>query len=37
MLASSVLLRFEMFAAVTMKNAIFWDVTLFESFKNRRF
>jgi hypothetical protein len=30
-------LRFEAFTAVTMKNAIFWDVTPCGSCKNRRF
>jgi hypothetical protein len=30
-------IRFEVFAAVTMKNATFWDVTLCGSCKNRRF
>jgi hypothetical protein len=29
--------RFEVFAAVTMKNAVFWDVTPCRSCKNRRF
>jgi hypothetical protein len=29
--------RFEVFTAVTMKDAIFWDVTLCGSCKNRRF
>jgi hypothetical protein len=29
--------RFEVFKAVTMKNADFWDVTPCGSFKNRRF
>jgi hypothetical protein len=29
--------RFEVFAAVNMKNAVFWDVTLCGSCKNRRF
>jgi hypothetical protein len=29
--------RFEVFTAVTMKNVIFWDVTLCGSCKNRRF
>jgi hypothetical protein len=29
--------RFEVFTAVTMKNGIFWDVTLCGSCKNRRF
>jgi hypothetical protein len=31
------LCKFEVFTAVTMKNAVFWDVTLFGSCKNRRF
>jgi hypothetical protein len=31
------LLRFEVFTAVTMKNAVFWDVTLFGASKNQRF
>jgi hypothetical protein len=29
--------RFEVFAAVTMKNGVFWDVTPSGSCKNRRF
>jgi hypothetical protein len=29
--------RFEVFTAVTMKNGVFWDVTLCGSSKNRRF
>jgi hypothetical protein len=29
--------RFEVFTAVTMKNAVFWDVIHFGSYKNRRF
>jgi hypothetical protein len=29
--------RFEVFTAVTMKNGVFWDVTLCGSCKNRRF
>jgi hypothetical protein len=29
--------RFEVIMAVTMKNAVFWDVTLRGSCKNRRF
>jgi hypothetical protein len=29
--------RFEIFTAVTMKNGVFWDVTLCGSCKNRRF
>jgi hypothetical protein len=28
--------RFEVFTAVTMKNCVFWDVTLCGSCKNRR-
>jgi hypothetical protein len=31
------LLRFEVFTAVTMKNAVFWDVAPCRSFVNRRF
>jgi hypothetical protein len=30
-------LRFEVFMAVTMKNAAFWDVTPCDSCNNRRF
>jgi hypothetical protein len=29
--------RFEVFTAVTMKNAVLWDVTPCDSCKNRRF
>jgi hypothetical protein len=29
--------EFEVFAAMTLKNAVFWDVASFESCKNRRF
>jgi hypothetical protein len=29
--------RFEVFTAVTMKNAVFWDVMLCGSYKNQRF
>jgi hypothetical protein len=29
--------RFEVFTAVTMKNVVFWDVTTYGSYKNRRF
>jgi hypothetical protein len=29
--------RFEVFTVVTMKNAVFWDVTTRGSCKNRRF
>jgi hypothetical protein len=29
--------RFEVFTAVTIKNVVFWDVTLRGSCKNRRF
>jgi hypothetical protein len=29
--------RFEVFMAVTLKNAVFWDVTPCGSCKNRRF
>jgi hypothetical protein len=28
---------FEVFTAVTMKNAVFWDITPYSSCKNRRF
>jgi hypothetical protein len=31
------LVRFEVFTAVTMKNYVFWDVTPCGSCKNRRF
>jgi hypothetical protein len=31
------IVRFELFAAVTMKNVVFWDVMLCGSSKNRRF
>jgi hypothetical protein len=34
---SDYLVRFEVFTAVTMKNAVFWDVTSCGSCKNRRF
>jgi hypothetical protein len=37
MLNEITLLRFEVFAAVTMKNDVFWDVTPRGSCKNRRF
>jgi hypothetical protein len=30
-----VYIRFEVFTAVTMKNAVFWDITPFGSCKNR--
>jgi hypothetical protein len=30
-------MRFEVFTAVTMKNAVFWDVTPYGSCKSRRF
>jgi hypothetical protein len=30
-------IRFEVFTAVTMKNGVFWDVTLCGSCKNRSF
>jgi hypothetical protein len=30
-------LRFEVLTLVTMKNAVFWDVTPCDSCKNRRF
>jgi hypothetical protein len=36
-LQSSSLVRFEVFTAVAMKNAVFWDVTPSGSWKNRRF
>jgi hypothetical protein len=29
--------RFEVFTAMTMKNGVFWDVTPWDSCKNRRF
>jgi hypothetical protein len=29
--------RFKVFTAVTMKNAVFWDVTSYGSYKNRIF
>jgi hypothetical protein len=29
--------RFEVFTAVTMKNCVFWDVTPYGSYMNRRF
>jgi hypothetical protein len=29
--------RFEVFTAASMENAVFWDVTPFGSCKNRRF
>jgi hypothetical protein len=29
--------RFEVYTAVTMKNGVFWDVTPWDSCKNRRF
>jgi hypothetical protein len=32
-----VLVRFEVFAAMAMKNGVFWDVTPCGSCKNRRF
>jgi hypothetical protein len=32
-----VLVRVEVFTAVTMKNAVFWDVTSFDSYKSRHF
>jgi hypothetical protein len=34
---SCVHVRFEVFTAVTMKNAVVWKVTLCGSYKNRRF
>jgi hypothetical protein len=36
-LVGSILVRFEVFTAVTMKNGAFWVVTPCGSFKNRRF
>jgi hypothetical protein len=36
-LNSKLVVRFEVFTTVTMKNAVFWDVTPRDSFKNRRF
>jgi hypothetical protein len=35
--ASSCYVGFEVFTAVTMKNAVFWDVTPCDPCKNRRF
>jgi hypothetical protein len=35
--SKSYVVRFEVFTAVTMKNGVFWDVTPFDSCKNRRF
>jgi hypothetical protein len=35
--ASSCYVRFEVFTAVTMKNAVFWDITPCDSCKNRGF
>jgi hypothetical protein len=35
--SSLILLRFEVFTAVNMKNGVFWDVTPCGSCKNRRF
>jgi hypothetical protein len=32
-----VCVRFEVFTAVAMNNAVFWDVTLYGSCKTRRF
>jgi hypothetical protein len=32
-----IVVRFEVFTAVTMKNSVFWDVTPCGSFKNKRF
>jgi hypothetical protein len=34
---TGILIRFEVFTAVTMKNVVFWDVTLCGSCKKRRF
>jgi hypothetical protein len=34
---SAQFVRFEVFTAVTVKNAVFWDVTPCGSCKNRRF
>jgi hypothetical protein len=31
------IVRFEVFTAVSMKNGVFWEVTLCDSCKNRRF
>jgi hypothetical protein len=36
-LNATILVRFEVFTAVTMKNGVFWDVTPCGSCKNRRF
>jgi hypothetical protein len=36
-LCKEIVVRFEVFTAVTMKNGVFWDVTLCGSCKNRRF
>jgi hypothetical protein len=33
----SINVRFEVFTAVTMKNGVFWDITLCGSCKSRRF
>jgi hypothetical protein len=33
----NIVVRFEVFTAVTMKNGVFWDVTPCGSCKNRRF
>jgi hypothetical protein len=33
----SIHVRFEVFTAVNMKNGVFWDVTQWDSCKNRRF
>jgi hypothetical protein len=35
--ATVFLVRLEVFTAVAMKNAVFWDVTPCGSYKNRRF
>jgi hypothetical protein len=35
--SQSINARFEVFTAVTMKNAVFWNVTLYDPCKNRRF
>jgi hypothetical protein len=35
--ATELMLRFEVITAVTMKNAVVWDVTLCVYCKNRRF
>jgi hypothetical protein len=37
MLKESLVVRFEVFTAVTMKNGVFWDITPCGYCKNRRF